>query len=396
MTAVSAKTRVSVLTPPGSGAVATIALRGPHAWDLVRRFFRPATNTCLPAEPPLWRCYFGYWGAALADEVLLAVVGADAVEIHCHGGAQLVRILVDELQAAGAQEVPALSEPLLQLLAEAPTRRLAELLLDQWYGACAAAFRRVLEEHDGATLAELARYASLGRRLNVPWQVAIAGPPNAGKSSLLNALVGFPRAIVSPIPGTTRDAVSVTLAFDGWPVQLVDTAGLRDTSEELEAAGIARTRRWLQQADVILWLIDATTGEGLDVPPPAPDRTLLVANKCDLLSAMAHPPLLPAHALRVSARTGEGLDRLCNQIVQRLIPAPPPPGAAIPFTPALADAVEQAWHSWQRGDIVSACRLLREHLPDTLPKPDCFHPLPYINSNAPAAGGCSESGGTPP
>jgi tRNA modification GTPase len=365
-------TTVCVLTPLAPAAVATLALRGPQAWSLTRRFFRPAGRTPLPDSPPLYRCYFGHWGLSLTDEVIVAVTAADTVEIHCHGGVRLVRCLVEELQTAGAVEVDALEEhPLLDLLAHAPTRRVAALLLDQWQGACAQALRQVIENQDSSTLAILARYAPLAEHLITPWQVAIVGPPNAGKSSLLNALAGFPRAIVSPIPGTTRDAVTVTLAFDGWPVQLIDTAGLRETSDALEAAGIARTRSWLAQAELVLWVADAASGEGLAVDLPS--HALLVANKCDLLAKDAS---LPPHAWRISARTGAGLDALCAAILKRLVPDPPPPGAPVPFTPALAKAVLQAWHDWQQGDTAAACDRLRQILPAAEPPCTSFPHLP--------------------
>jgi tRNA modification GTPase len=308
---------------------------------------------------------------SLADEVIVAVTAADTVEIHCHGGVRLVRCLVEELQAAGAVEVAALEEhPLLHLLAHAPTRRVATLLLDQWHGACARAFRKVIEDQDSDTLATLVRYVSLADHLTNPWRVAIVGPPNVGKSSLLNALAGFPRAIVSPIAGTTRDAVTFTMALDGWPVQLIDTAGLRDTPDTLEAAGIAHTRSWLEQADLVLWIADAASGDGLNADLPS--RALLVANKCDLLESDA---TLPKQALRTSARTGAGLDTLCAAILERLVPDPPPPGAPVPFTPRLAEAVRQAWHHWQQGEKAAACDSLRQVLPVAEPSPAGFPTL---------------------
>lgn len=370
-------TTVSVLTPPGMGAVATIAVQGPHAWALARHFFQPASGKPLPETPPLYRYYFGRWGKKLVDEVIMAITGPHTVEIHCHGGVRLVRCLVEELQAAGVEEKPALTHPLLRLLAQAPTRRIAAILLDQWHGACATAFRRVIDQQEPAALAGLARYAPLAHHLAEPWRVAIAGPPNVGKSSLLNALAGYPRAIVSPVPGTTRDAVSVTLAFDGWPVQLIDTAGLRDTPEPLEAAGIAHARQWLQQADLVLWVADAAHGDGLDVPPL--DNALLILNKCDLVPADRYSSY-PPQGLLVSAITGMGLDQLCNLLVERLVPDPPPPGAPVPFTPTLAEAVQRAWHAWQQGDKATACQYLQDHLSQAEPPPDFFLPVRYTNN----------------
>ncbi len=323
-------TAVAVLTPPGSGAIATVAVRGPNAWELVHRHFRPAKGS-LPHSPELRRVWFGNFGAGAGDEVILAVKAADEFEIHCHGGVGIVRWLIGQFTAAGCVEsVPfkfdrsGVNPRALEPLTRATTVRTASILLDQLNGA----FLRADPE-------SLARFAGVGRHLVAPWKVVIAGPPNVGKSSLINALAGFQRSVVAPIPGTTRDVVRVQLAFDGWPVELSDTAGMRTGADELEAAGIDRARAEYARADLRVWVVDlaADVQEWPDLDPPL---EIVVGNKVDAAASFDCPPgLLP-----VSATRGDGLAELIAAIVTKLVPIAPPPGAGVPFTPALCDSVE--------------------------------------------------------
>ncbi|MBA4066293.1 MAG: hypothetical protein C0501_21770 [Isosphaera sp.] len=354
-------TRVAVLTPPGTGAIATVAVSGPRAWEFARRLFRPAGQP-LPDAPDLHRFRFGRLGDGAGDEVILAVTRPDAVEVHCHGGRRVVRWVVEQFLALGATEpAPAPGQTPGDLLQFAPTLRTASILLDQLHGAFATAVRRALDllgpgpRHCGAfndafaLVRDLARFAPVGRHLVDPWKVVVAGPPNVGKSSLVNALAGYQRAVVSPVAGTTRDAVRVQLAFDGWPVELTDTAGLRD-ADGLEAEGIERARRALAAADLVLWVGD-------DTRPPVAQAVgargwVKVWNKADLL--VGPPP-----GLGVSALTGAGVPDLVAAVVRRLVPDPPPPGAAVPYTPELADRVEAA----SAADPADLARLLRACLP---------------------------------
>ncbi len=140
-------------------------------------------------------------------------------------------------------------------LTRATTTRTAGILLDQYHGALAAALDRVraaLQREalpEARTLLEqLARYDAVGRRLTTPWRVVIAGAPNVGKSSLVNALAGYQRSVVAPTPGTTRDVVTSRIAIDGFAIELADTAGLRSDAESLEELGIEQARRgyWLR------------------------------------------------------------------------------------------------------------------------------------------------------
>jgi tRNA modification GTPase len=142
--------------------------------------------------------------------------------------------------------------------------------------------------------------AHRGERLREGLVFAVIGRPNVGKSSLINALVGRDVAIVSPLPGTTRDAIEARLVLGGVPVTMVDTAGLRESADEIEIEGVRRARERADQADLVIELLDASAGE--DGQPTLPG-VLRVFNKIDLVSA-------PAGAVGVCARTGEGLGRL--------------------------------------------------------------------------------------
>jgi tRNA modification GTPase len=134
--------------------------------------------------------------------------------------------------------------------------------------------------------------------------VAIAGKPNAGKSSLLNRLLGMDRAIVSEIPGTTRDTIEETACLRGILYRLTDTAGLRETSDPVERQGVVRTERALESADLVLHVIDASTEE---IPSALRENEILVANKSDLPC-----PALPPSAIPISCTTGAGLDQLLD------------------------------------------------------------------------------------
>ncbi len=367
----SGETCVACLTPPGAAAIATLAVRGPDAWNAVRALFRPRSGTALPAEPAPGRFFLGRLGADLADEVVVALVRPTPVawvEIHCHGGAQVVRFLIESLRGRGVREcawqelerrtdTDPLCAAAVEALAEARTPRVAAILLDQYHGAFGqevAAVRAALDEGDaeraGALLDRLARYADLGRHLTTPWRVVVAGAPNVGKSSLVNALAGFPRCVVSATPGTTRDAVTTALAVEGWPLELIDTAGLREPAGDLEARGTEIARQAAAEADLVLWVLDAAAPPVF--PTHAIERLHLIVNKIDLPAAWDLDRA--AEAMRICARSGQGLAELCQSVGSWLVPLPPSPGAAVPFTPALATRVEQARAHCAAGRLAEA------------------------------------------
>lgn len=359
---------MALLTPPGSGALAVLALRGPGAWSALRELFHPASGQSLPESPPeCGSVMFGRLGeGSTADEVVLTVQQREPMpwlELHVHGGRQIADWLMELFQRRGIKAVSSVeylrdtttraTAEALQALSRAATTRTASILLDQFNGALAREIEQLQRMDRDAALARVNRllgFAPLGRHLTRPWRVVIGGRPNVGKSSLVNALAGFQRSIVAPIPGTTRDAVNVTIALDGWPVELIDTAGIRDAAGELEAAGIDVARRVLAEADLVLWLIDASDPAP---PEPPPVAALIVANKCDLPRAADH-----AADLRISARTGEGIASLAAVVSRQLVSQAPSPGEAVPFLPIQVESLERLRAALERKDAAALERAL--------------------------------------
>jgi tRNA modification GTPase len=146
----------------------------------------------------------------------------------------------------------------------------------------------------------------------------LCGAPNAGKSSLLNHLVGFDRAIVSHQPGTTRDTIEETISLDGIPLRIIDTAGIRNSEDEIEQQGIARSHQQMKQAELVLHLIDSTTPESETDPVviPGEPKVLRILNKSDLPPHpdwKNRPDVIP-----VSCLNGQGIESLCNRIKETI------------------------------------------------------------------------------
>jgi tRNA modification GTPase len=244
--------------------------------------------------------------------------------------------------------------------------------LDQYGGS----LRRALEAIDAdlrslrlpsalGRLGQLRQWARFGLHLTRPWQVVLAGPTNVGKSRLINAMVGYRRAIVYDGPGTTRDTLTATTALDGWPVQLADTAGLRETTDAVEMAGVAQTKRGLADADLVVLVFDVHARGKEDhrrLKAQYPDA-LIVYNKCDG-AGRTNAPGPPG--LEISALTGSGVPELLDRILRLLVPQSPLPGTAIPFTQAQVDILSACQDGAVQGNAAAAAHCLQPLLAPTL------------------------------
>jgi tRNA modification GTPase len=368
---------VVLLTSAGRGAVASVRVEGEDAVDVVDELFRPAGRRSL-ADQPLGRVLFGRWQSADAgEEVVVSRRAADAVEVHCHGGRAAARAIVASLGERGCREISwqewtreTVADPIAAeariALACAPTERTAMILLDQQEGA----LRRALDEIGGIlargdtpaateSIDRLGARAAVGLHLVEPWRVVLAGRPNVGKSSLINALVGYERAIVHPRPGTTRDVVTAAAAVEGWPIELADTAGIRAGGEPLEAAGIELARNRLAAADLVMLVFDASQSWSAEDEALARQwpQALRVFNKCDLPSGVdeaRHP------GMRTCALDGRGIDEFVRAIATRLVPKAPAPGEGVPFLASHVDTLAAARAALVAGDVKTA----RERLAD--------------------------------
>ncbi len=332
----AAETIAAVATAPGRGAIAIVRLSGPQAREIAGRVFR--------SREPLAdrRATFGRavdaagatidQGLALLFAAPASYTGEDVVELHVHGSPVIARDVLLACLAAGARQAEAgeftrraflagkldlsQAEAVADLI-EAEHRSAARAAAGQLAGGLAreaarlrAELESVLDELSAAVdfpdevdtppraalaarlgpvreaLSRLLATAEVGRIVREGVSVAIVGPPNAGKSSLLNALLGAERALVSEIAGTTRDTIEETLALDGLIARVIDTAGLRNAGEALEAAGVARAERALEEARIALVVVDGSlplSADAREVLGRTRGRTRLVFfNKSDL------------------------------------------------------------------------------------------------------------------
>lgn len=420
---------VVVLTPPGRGAIATVLVEGAGALSAVAARFRAASGHALESFAPD-RLAFGRFGGEPGEEVVVRVRSLQSIEIHCHGGHAAVAMLCQSLIEAGCTPMawPAwiarqADDPIawaaMVALAEARTERTAAILLDQYQGALRRAILSILDalnrgDLDAAReeIDRLLGRAPVGLHVARPWRVVVAGPPNAGKSSLVNAILGYGRAIVDPAPGTTRDLVTATTAIEGWPVELCDTAGLRESRHPVERAGVELAEQGLAAAELVLMVFDlsqpwSSADERLVQAQPG---AILVHNKTDLIEEedgseegdesnfgedglpLAQgfgsengdksnfgedgPPLAQGFGseigliplgrvpfprppgVRTSALRGEGVEQLLRVIAKRLVPNAPPVGAAMPFTEDQAELLRRASEGVAEGDARSAQRIL--------------------------------------
>lgn len=374
----SLSTTVTRLTPRGRGAIATVVVRGTAAANMVERCFQPAGDTPF-SQSPCRRIVFGFWKSSdwATEELIVSRVEDSLVEVHCHGGEAAVRAIIQSLVQQGAQEIEPY-EFLLQTekcrweteaamaLETATTLRTAEHLLSQYHGALARKVSDIqraiaLREYGHAwkQLSALLEWSSFGLHLTTPYRVVLAGYPNVGKSSLMNALVGYNRSIVFETPGTTRDLVTAQTACEGWPVTLIDAAGLRASHDPIEVAGVQLAIAAIEQADLVLLVADAAQPWPVEYDRWLSEwqNSMAVLNKCDLSDQSAI--IFPKSLLCVSARTGAGLAELLHAIAQRLVPRVPEVVQGIPFHPRHVQLLASAQRFAQQGDFARASQELR-------------------------------------
>lgn len=362
-------TIAAIATPPGEGAIALIRISGQEAIATINPLFQGRIR-CSSMKPR--HLYLGkiVSQGEFLDEVLLAIfkaphsyTGEEMVEISCHGGSFVTAKVLQAILQAGARMARpgeftqraylhgkmdlTQAEAVMDLIQAQTTRaqhtaseqlagRLGQevsLLKNDLLAAVAhleafidfpeedidpetgRAFQDRLEKSRHHLLCLLGT-ASEGRLIREGASIALCGPPNAGKSSLLNLLLGRDRAIVTPVPGTTRDLLEEMATVGGFPFRLIDTAGLRETEELIEREGIARARQAMASADLTLHLIDITKSEKL-IAPLQPHE-LLVFNKIDLLSDFESLRAAHPDAVFLSCKTGKGLDELKVAIIRSI------------------------------------------------------------------------------
>ena len=366
-------TIAAIATPPGEGGLAVVRISGPDAENIARRIFHRPNQ----ADGQL-RSHTLYHGRICdpkyqrsIDEVLLTIMrkprsytGEDVVEVHCHGGNFLVRQVLALIMTQGARQAEAgeftkraflngrvdlaQAEAVLDLI-RAQSAKGAELALSQASGELSkyvAELREELldilvqveaaidfpeEEIELLQRHQLAqKISALSDKINVisasyEWgrffregaKVCICGRPNVGKSSLLNALLGADRVIVTPVPGTTRDVIEETLVLDGLPVVIWDTAGIRETDDQVEKLGVELSRRHLQKADALIVVLDGsvelTADDRVLLDNAAAKKLVIAINKSDLPTVI-DSGLLDAgpqrQIVRTSALSGAGSGEL--------------------------------------------------------------------------------------
>jgi tRNA modification GTPase len=337
-------TIAAISTAVGEGAIAVLRVSGPEAVNFVSRIFRGSTT---PAKMESRRSYFGeiYDVTSVIDQVLLTIfrrphsyTGEDLVEISCHGGILVTRKILSLLLKAGARSAEpgeftqraflngkmdlTQAEAVMDLI-RAQTELALRAANEQLAGHLGHELTKIQDQllttlahieayidfpdeaispdtgkmlidrlrEAGANLVGLVATAEQGRILRHGLRTVIYGEPNVGKSSLLNLLLGYDRAIVSETPGTTRDTIEETINVRGIPVRLIDTAGKRSSEDAIELEGIRRTELQLEQADLVLQVVDASSPRG---------------NEPDFAPSSETPDSAPSSRLREDTSGGPG------------------------------------------------------------------------------------------
>ena len=375
------RTIAAIATAPGTGGIGIVRISGPKAVEIADAVFRKPSGKKL-ASARTHTIHYGHVvdpaSDAMIDQVLVMLMraphtytGADTVEIQCHGGPFVEQKILETVVSAGAAPADrgefskqaflngkmdlSQAEAVMDLIAatsemsrrasiEQLAGRLAQeienqcsLLLDLTtlieanidypeYDIEEVTYERLIREVSKVleSLRELYRTSDSGIRMHQGVKTVILGRPNVGKSSLMNRILGKERAIVTDIAGTTRDVIEENVDLDGVPLRLIDTAGLRQTSDAVEKIGVDLARKAAEGADLVLWILDASVPEDLASSAEAAEmldflkekQYIILINKNDLTDARVRPAAIPAEAplLWISARTGDGMQELSAKI----------------------------------------------------------------------------------
>src|SRR6266540_4003166 len=394
-------TIAAVSTPPGEGAIALVRVSGANAVEVADKIFR-GKETPSQFEPHVQHFgeVFGSEGR-LIDQVMLSVhrapasyTGEDLIEISCHGGTLISAKVLEACLRAGARAARpgefteraflngkmdlTQAEAVIDLI-RARTDLALRSATEQLEGRLGEQIRKLRDDlvellahinasidfpeegitpDEGETLrarldsirekiTRLFATADQGRILREGVRVVIYGATNAGKSSLLNRLLGYDRVIVSDTHGTTRDSIEETVNLEGLPIRLLDTAGLRTSASELEREGIARTEKSLQLADLRLHIADQNAPRPQHFDERSGDSNeIVVLNKSDLPEDRDWENF---HAARISCLTGEGLPELQTEILARIRQQNLRPESAVAINTRHRDCLRRALESCDRG-----------------------------------------------
>lgn len=397
-------TIVAISTPPGRSAIGIVRISGKQAETVAGSFFK--TQTPLRNRQATVGVWIDAAGSAI-DEVVATLfkspntyTGEDVLEISAHGNPLTLGRIVEAARAVGIRlaspgeftlravlngKMDLIQAEAVRSFIDAQTNEQARMALLQLGGALS---RRILPAKEKLidiiaqleagidfadddvplpngnavaehlvqvcdVLAELQKSYAYGKVLSSGLRLAIVGKPNVGKSSLFNRFVGRDRAIVTSVPGTTRDVVSESVSLGGVPLRFFDTAGLRDTDDPVEKIGVERTLETLSEADLVLFVIDGSTviddRDRIILARIKSMAHITVANKCDLQQVVYEASPGESASIRMSAKTGEGFETLESAIREFLGVMPEVSSGSIMTSARQHESVSAAIHALEKG-----------------------------------------------
>jgi len=372
-----------LLTNSGRGAVAVVGIAGPidRLTQVVDPLFKPVGSRSFQTlvQQTEQVIFYGQWKSTAED--LVVVKTKFGVEIHCHGGDAASAAIVDDLVHSGCESVQQQAWRLLHCdrwqaetetaICAATTTRTAGLLLKVLQNqttALAELSAKIAGQQIPAAVADIEHalsWADFGISLTTPRSVVFCGHPNVGKSSLVNAIAGFQRAIVNSQAGTTRDVLSQSTAIDGWPIELKDTAGLRVSEDRVEALGIEKAKQEIARSQ-IRCLVFSCEDNALTVHREllqSLNPQLVVFNKSDLVPNFQVPTELDfAGPVQVVSATDQaGLKSLVSQIADVLAPKLPADKDWFPVSTWQRDQLQSILHKLNQNKFDEARALLEPY-----------------------------------